>query len=316
MHIIANITDTWEEFANALSPTPPFPKEVYRLRLAAIVVPLLAASIFITSYMFTKAMWFGVGFGFFGDPIVQPGIRWLNENYPNWQKLLELRNTVLKGVPTNAQLTLTLLRMYNPPMSTDLPLIFSHVGLGEANRAPLPPAPRGGQPPPDQAVDLTDEQLRSVGGDYPLNASDEEIRRAIEHDPATSHETDGADIEVSKKEKKSSKASKMLAAVKSSIKGSVETTLGADHVKAKVGSEHSKRRLGVVPRSPGNQLTGPVDFKCRYHGKRGHCYVSVKAVTPSVGFSIDKSIATEGTLGKDDEQLNPIWSVAVGDIKE
>lgn len=102
--------DTWEEFANALSPTPPFTREVYRLRIAGLVVPLFAASIFITSYMFTKAVWFGVGFGFFGDPVISRGLSWLNRNFPHWEKLLELRNTVLKGVPTNAQLTLTLLR--------------------------------------------------------------------------------------------------------------------------------------------------------------------------------------------------------------
>jgi len=123
MHGIGDVNDTWERFANALSPTPPFPRDVYRLRLAAVVVPMLAASIFITSYMVVKGLTFGIGFGFFGDPIIQPGIKWLNSTYPNWQKLLELRNTLLKGVPTNAQLTITLLR------------------LGEANKAPLPPPP-------------------------------------------------------------------------------------------------------------------------------------------------------------------------------
>lgn len=82
MHGIADVCDTWEEFGNALSPTPPFARDIYRLRLAGLVMPLLAASIFITSYAFVKATWFGVGFGFFGDPVIQPGLQWLNQNYP------------------------------------------------------------------------------------------------------------------------------------------------------------------------------------------------------------------------------------------
>jgi hypothetical protein len=38
----------------------------------------------------------------------------------------------------------------------------------------------------------------------------------------------------------------MLSAVKHTIKGGIETALGADHVKAKAGSEHSKQRLGMM----------------------------------------------------------------------
>jgi len=41
--------------------------------------------------MFVKGLTFGVGFGFFGDPIIQRGIVLLNEKFPNWTKLLQLR---------------------------------------------------------------------------------------------------------------------------------------------------------------------------------------------------------------------------------
>ena len=63
MHTIADIADGWERFANALSPTPPFPQEGPRLRLAAVVVPLFAISIFVTSYMYMKGVMFGIGAG-------------------------------------------------------------------------------------------------------------------------------------------------------------------------------------------------------------------------------------------------------------
>jgi hypothetical protein len=100
---------------------------------------------FTSSYMFIKANGFFVGFGFFADPIIWRGLSYLNRKFPNWQKLLELRNTILKGVPTNAQLTLTLLR------------------IGEANKAPLPPPPKSGPPPPVAAHATAGKDLDHLG---------------------------------------------------------------------------------------------------------------------------------------------------------
>lgn len=100
MHGLEDVADTWERFGNALNPTPPFPKETYRLRLAALIVPLLASSLFINNYMVLKGTMFFIGFGFFGDPVIQRGRELLNRAFPKWKKLLELRNTILKGVPT------------------------------------------------------------------------------------------------------------------------------------------------------------------------------------------------------------------------
>lgn len=298
MHGLADVADTWERFGNALSPTPPFPHDLYRLRLAAVLVPMLASSFFITNYMVVKGLTFGIGFGFFGDPVIWRGLEWLNTHFPKWQKLLELRNTLLKGVPTNAQLTITLLR------------------IGEANKAPLPPAPTSNEAPPNEPVDITDEHLRAVGSDWPLNATDEELKEAMQHDPHTAHETTGSDVDAAKSKQHGRKGSKLLSMFKAGVKGSVETALGADRLKAKAGSSTAKNRLGVIPSSRENNLTGPVDFKCRYHGKRGHAYISTRATIPCVSFSMDKGISKDGTADKGDEELHPIWSIAVADIKE
>ena len=96
MHVIGDIADGWERFANALSPTPPFPQETPRLRLAAVMVPLLAVSLVTSSAMFTKLMTAVVGFGFFGDPLIWRGLEILNDKVPNWQKYLEIRKSVLQ----------------------------------------------------------------------------------------------------------------------------------------------------------------------------------------------------------------------------
>jgi hypothetical protein len=298
MHGIGDVNDTWERFANALSPTPPFPHDAYRLRLAAVVVPMLAASIFITSYMVVKGLTFGIGFGFFGDPIIQPGIKWLNSKYPHWQRLLELRNTLLKGVPTNAQLTITLLR------------------LGEANKAPLPPPPSAGQAPPDEPAAITDEHLRTVGADWPLDATPEEIAAAMEHDANTPHEHTGDDVAAAKDKPHGKKGSRLLGAFRSGVKGAVSSALGADHLKAKTGSSHAKQRLGVVPRDPKSDLSGPSDFKCRYNGHKGYVYIATKSTIPCVAFSMDKKIGTDSVSGREERELHPVWSVPIGDIKE
>jgi hypothetical protein len=145
MHAIASVSDGWERFGNALSPTPPFPEEKPRIKLAACLAPLLLMSIFTSSYIFMKMNGLFVGLGFFGDPIIWRGLSYLSKKIPNWQKLLELRNTLLKGVPTNAQLTVTLLR------------------IGEANKAPLPPPPSSGPPPPNEAHATAGQDLDHLG---------------------------------------------------------------------------------------------------------------------------------------------------------
>ncbi|KAI1365145.1 hypothetical protein F5Y08DRAFT_191757 [Xylaria arbuscula] len=296
MHGISDVTDTWERFGNALSPTP-FPQNVYRVRIASLVVPLLLVSLFTSSYMFMKGTTFGLGFGFFGDPIISPGLRWLNRQYPHWQKILEMRNTVLKGVPTNAQLTLTLLR------------------IGEANKAPLPPAPLVRAPPPDRPAEVTDAELRATGAEPPLNATEEELEAAMEHDPETAQETAGADIDAAKSSSHSGKGKKLMGAVKSAVKGTVKGAIASDTLRAKAGSRPAKNRLGAVPSAKEQLLTGPVDFKGRYNGKKGRVYIATKSTIPAVGFSTD--VKTEiVTEGDEQAELHPSWSIAIGDIKE
>lgn len=296
MHGLADVADTWERFANLLDPTTPFHRNRSHLRLASVVAPLLLVSLFVSSYMFVKGVGFGVGFGFFGDPIIQRGLALLNSKFPNWQKLLELRNTLLKGVPTNAQLTITLLR------------------VGEANKAPLPPPPHIAQPPPEQPMEVSEQELRATGADYPLNATEEELDEAMAHDPTVPHETGGEDIDQAKDSKHGKKGSKILNLFRGTVKGGVETTMTADKVKAAAGRRHAKNRLGAVPPKGVDLTSGPVEFKCRFDGKKGHVYITTKATIPSIAFSTDSTIEKIGTVDRED--LHPAWSMPVGDISE
>ncbi|KAF3764182.1 hypothetical protein M406DRAFT_277672 [Cryphonectria parasitica EP155] len=297
MHALADVADTWERFGNALSPTPPFPRTVYRLRLALLLVPVFCMSLVTTSYMVTKGTTFGIGFGFFGDPVISRGLALLNRQFPHWQKLLELRNTVLKGVPTNAQLTLTLLR------------------IGEANKAPLPPPPTIAAPPPDQPAEITDEHLRATGAEPPLNATHEELEEAVQHDPHTAHESGGADIDASKESKHGKATTKIIGFFKGTTKGAVKTAMGTDAARAKTtGSSKARDRLGVVAPPGETPISGPVDFKGRFKGKKGHVYITTKSTIPAVAFSTDSTIEKIGSQERED--LHPSWSVAVADIVE
>ncbi|KAK0664538.1 hypothetical protein QBC41DRAFT_328480 [Cercophora samala] len=304
MHGLGDFVDTWERFANALSPTPPFPTDVHRLRLVAIILPLLAMSFVVSSYMFVKGVTFGIGFGFFGDPIISRGLNWLNRTIPDWKKLLELRNTLLKGVPTNAQLTITLLR------------------IGEANHAPLPPPPRINEVPPDRPAQLTSDDLSAVGADAPMNASAGELQEAIHYDPSIKHDKGGNQgghsVMVKGQDKEQNKKSnKFLNFFRGTAKTAVKTAVGADTIRGKMGiSHHAKDRLGVVPPAEKVPISGPVEFEARYDGKKGNVYLSTAATIPVVAFGTKKTKEKIGPDGEEKEDLHAMWSVPVSDIVE
>lgn len=77
-------------FYSALSPTLPF-RDSVRLKLAGIASGLFLASLVIPPGLVARGISFGVGFGFFGQPLITRGIHWLNVNVPNWPQYLELR---------------------------------------------------------------------------------------------------------------------------------------------------------------------------------------------------------------------------------
>ncbi|KAK6341453.1 hypothetical protein TWF696_008527 [Orbilia brochopaga] len=303
-HGLESVADTWERFGNALSPTPPFPQQAPRTRLAGLLVPMVLASFFITSYMVVKGIGFGIGFGFFGQPVIDRGLDLLNRKFPHWQKLLELRNTILKGIPTNAQLTITLLR------------------IGEANKAPIPPPPRSNSPPSSGAItphsDYDHAEL-SEG----LDATPEELEHAIR--PTTPpHVNDPA-----KPTPKKKPGSKVLSFFKSTTKTGVATALGTDRLKAQVGSEHAKQRIGILPKEKEILPMGPVDFPARMHGKKGNILITTTAVTPCVSFAFEsKTDTVKNTLSPGDTSnagnrealegpsLKPVWSIAINEIKE
>ncbi|CDR87720.1 uncharacterized protein SPSC_03491 [Sporisorium scitamineum] len=316
MHILNNICDDYERFGNALSPTPPFSRWIPRARLASVIVPLFLASFYVNETMIYKGSTFAMGFALFGQPLVDrvkfpQVIAWLDANVPEWKKYLELRYYLLRGVPTNAQLTLTLLR------------------IGEANKSPLPPPPPTVVAPPPtvlhgsdmaQDPDLPPEYAEQLADAQAQNVAS---RPAGEDDSATDPKT-------------GKKGSKVLGILKGVTKAGVETALGVNRVKATtIQSMHAKTKLGVVQSEEATKkyaADGPVQFQARYKGKRGHVYILTTAATPSVAFKRKgnasplhaAAAASKGspatsaaeTAQRLVQQRGASFSIAIDDIKE
>lgn len=294
MHMIADFVDTWERFGNALTPAAPFHRHRPKLILAGALVPVLIGSYMTSSYMFVKGVGFGVGFGFFGDPIITPALNFINRTYPRWEKYVELRNTILRGVPTNAQLTITLFR------------------IGEQNKAPLPPPPTSDVPLVVKPHETAGEDLEHLGVYMrspssstqltPIKGATEgEIVEAVRTDPAV-HAEELREKE--EEEKKPKKTQRLMNLIKGTAKGGIHTVLAADKAKAKAGAQHAKDRLGVVKGPEDDPETGPIQFPARYKGKKGHCYITSTATTPAMSWTPNI------------DNVSPAWTTTIGDIIE
>ncbi|ERF69387.1 hypothetical protein EPUS_05932 [Endocarpon pusillum Z07020] len=304
MHVVGDIADVWERFANALSPTPPFP-HTHQYRFAGLVAPLFLISFFVKPAHVVHGTSFVFGLAFFTDPLLQRGIKLLNQKIPDWPKYIELRNTLLIRVPTNAQLTLTLLR------------------IGEANRAPLPPPPRSDEPPPDHPAELDKHALTNSG----LDASHSEIDDVITVDapPPASTTTSDTPSKPASTKKKGGIGAKILSFFQYTTAGVVESKMGVDHVRAMAGSGHAKQRLGILP--PKDELKkseteGPVEFKGRYNGKKGAIYLdsSVSPAAADGSFPARPCVYFTTQLDGDEEitsgKKRPGWAVSIADITE
>lgn len=198
-------------------------------------------------------------------------------------KLSNPFSSILKGVPTNAQLTVTLLR------------------IGEVNQAPLPPPPSSDKPPPNKPASLNSEDLA-------LDASNQEIQEAIHEDPIENPETASTAAEGKPKHRH---GEHILGFFKGTTRTGVETKFGVDKIRAKAGSATAKNHLGVLPKPGEWGPSGPVDFKGRYKGHKGWIYISTTADVPAVSWSKEHSDGTG-----DAESRKAAFSVPVQEIKE
>ncbi|KAL3436858.1 hypothetical protein BDV09DRAFT_32285 [Aspergillus tetrazonus] len=291
MRVMADVVDTWERFANALSPTPPFSMMTPRLRLAGVLASGLLVALLTSSYVFMKIATFSVGLAFFGDPLIQRGIQYLNREYPHWKELSQLQNTLLKGVPTNAQLTLTLLR------------------IGEANDAPLPPPPSGSvEKAPSQPASIDHDKLK-------LGAAPDEIDRAAAPEPEhpNMHQQEKAE---SAKQKKGFGA-KLLSFFRGTTAAGIESKLAISHARAEIGDLHAKNQKGVLRKKGLETLPmGPVEFDARYQGHRGMAIIDSSHEPALLYFTTDETAQLGDYRMESRKNGSVYFDIPVSDIKE
>lgn len=194
-----------------------------------------------------------------------------------------MSSNLLRGVPTHAQLTLTLLR------------------IGEVNKTPLPPVPSSNKDDPQQntAVDLDD---------IPLNVSDEDKLQAI--DPSSMHKAHSHESGEPQDEPKHKRLSKIARVFKGQTKATVDAKLAVDKVLAAGGSSNAKGHLGVLPKTEKLVYAGPTDFKARYNGKPGWLHITSE-VKPSLVFTTQEAMPVGDLVSKDVEFTIPVEDIKV-----
>ncbi|EDP52475.1 conserved hypothetical protein [Aspergillus fumigatus A1163] len=279
MRVLSDIIDTYERFGN-----PPC------LRLSSVLVAGFLGSLLTSSYVFVKLGTFLFGFVFFGDPVLQRFINYLNHAFPHWQKLLNLQNSLLKRVPTNAQLTLTLLR------------------IGESNAAPLPPPPSSSlHKAPSRPAPIHHDQLA-------LGASTEEISRAAAPEP----KQDAAQEPHKDEEpKKKSLGARIVGFFKGTTATGIEAKLAVDRVRAQAGSTHAKNHVGILRKKGEETLPyGPVEFDARYKGKRGNVVIDSSKQPPLLYFTTDPTVI-QGDYRLDSRKKGTVlFTIPVTEIQE
>ncbi|PLB53206.1 hypothetical protein P170DRAFT_404134 [Aspergillus steynii IBT 23096] len=298
MRILSDVIDTYEKIGNALSPTSPFPVFRPYVRFATVLTSAILVSLVTSSYLFVKGGTFIVGFAFFGDPVFWRVTAYLDRKYPGWKHLLQLQNSLLKGVPTNAQLTITLLR------------------IGEANAAPLPP-------PPDHSQTKAPSHPASIHAeDLTLGASTEEIHQAASPSaPAPSALTPSAPTPSAPKPAHPPKPQKpWISSIIGFFRGTtatgIQSKLAVDRVRAAVGSGHAKTRIGILHRKGvSTSPSGPVEFDARYKGKRGALVIDSSLDPAVLYFTTDDTAQLDPRLSSRGKGA-VLFTIPVTEIQE
>ncbi|KAH9911283.1 uncharacterized protein BXZ73DRAFT_93459 [Epithele typhae] len=338
------IADTWERFSNAIEPVPPFPNWGPRLRLALALLPFLLVALLLPAEVVVQSVTFIFGALFFGCPVIHRIMFSLTNRYPHWTNIFVLRHMLLRGVPTNAQLTLTLLR------------------LAERANAPLPPPPhtrpasvmaaaeaaRPGNTHSQVAADTLKARdfAFDIGGYDPVegveSSGSEDGTFVDDPEPVEDAVSDTeTDLEPGEKDSDRLKrrGSKLIGFLRKTTRTGVHTVLGADRLKAKAGNERARQRLGAVaPRgaagklqvAPGDkdafQREGPTSFSARVGGRKGRVLLVTSAASPCLAFVSEKALARaaepESVLNqlkhgrRESEGLDAAFTVGVADVVE
>ncbi|KAF4501105.1 hypothetical protein FAGAP_2690 [Fusarium agapanthi] len=225
-----------------------------------------------------------LGVSFFGSIFLRNSYGWLKHN---------MERIVFRGIPTDSQLTIALLRQ------------------GERNKAPLPPASEPKGPHLDEPIVLDGDALTASAGDRPVGASPEEIRKAAQEEPGVVQDTGGDDHEYPDRESGGKRRGKLLSIVKPVAQAAAKTVIGVNKIRAKTGTVSAKNRVGAASTRDEPSIAGPVEFTCRWEGEKGFVYLTTDTDSPCLCFS-RRSVGDSDDSGF--HRILPTWTIPVNGI--
>ncbi|KAF5856404.1 hypothetical protein ETB97_007454 [Aspergillus alliaceus] len=285
MRILGDITDIYEQFSNLLSPTPPFHAIAPRLQLVGILTSVGLISLISSSHLIVKTGSFIIGLAIFGDSLFQRTIAFLNDKIKDWKKYLDLQNTLLKGVPTNAQLTLALLR------------------LSEINSSPLPPPP----------TSHNNEPL------WPIRRKPSNITPStVITQPSTSLTTQTPKPDLPKAEGRKKKWTKFLKFIGRTIATAMKGHIAFDRAIRLTESTSAKNLIGLLHRQGWitGPPVGPLKFEAKFERKRGTVVIDSSQEQPVLYFTTCQAAKLEDLRLESQKKGAVLFQIPVTEIKE
>ncbi|OOQ83604.1 hypothetical protein PEBR_35678 [Penicillium brasilianum] len=286
MRAISDITDIYEKFANLLSPTPPFLLVTPRLRLSGILGFICLVFPFVSSHAIIKTAGFMIGVGFFGDPLFTFGMGMLNRTIPNWKDQMDIQKTLLAGVPTNAQLTLTLFR------------------IGEINSAPLPPPPNSGDNEPSWPIRRKKSSAKL-------------LTRGSDLDSSLSPQTQGPNEPLPMGKPKKKWFYKVFKFVRRTIATAIRGHIAFDRAMAIAGSAHTKNLITMLQQKHfSSKPFGPLKFDAKFMKKRGAAVIDSTQEPPILYFTTYQSAGLDDLRLESRKKSSVLFQIPVTEIQE
>lgn len=287
-----DLADGAERWEFALGPRAPFPHDEARVKLGMILVLVAAALVVVPPALLQKVVMAVVGLAFFGGPAIERGLEMLDKAKPKWREALELRNSLLKGVPSNVQYVVTLLRM------------------GEQAGMPIPPPPPPTTPPVSRApsgpvqtqtattADAADKLHTSPSDDaFP---AEKEAPVIVPAKPAKKSKFKLADLV--KGAAAITEHAAGVAAGNRSIDWEGMSRVVVDEMKRRTGSNIPEIFMAAVPASGPLARENNYTFFGHYRGRPGHLVLREPPKVEEVG---DKA---EGFVGSWTLEFVSIWT--------
>lgn len=195
-----------------------------------------------------------------------------------------LARTLLAGVPTNAQLTLTLLR------------------IGEINSSPLPPPP----------APVDNEPL------WPFHRTKSQATKSTptEQGSSVNLQSNAAEGGSDARPKRRT-VLKILKFLRRTIATAIEGHIAFDRAMAIAGSSHTKNLIGMLQnRHLPDTPSGPLIFDAKFERKRGAAVLDSSKQPPLLYFTTYQSAGLQDLRIESRKKGSVLFQIPITDIKE